>query len=83
MSRIRGLFVVFQFAVTVGFVIAFMYMFKKIKKSENAKKWILDALENKKLIYNKEDIEIVEVEDLKEENRQIREENRVKNTYVV
>jgi len=27
-----------------------MYMFKKIKKPENAKKWILDALENKKLI---------------------------------
>ena len=27
-----------------------MHMFKKIKKPENAKKWILDALENKKLI---------------------------------
>jgi len=27
-----------------------MYMFKKIKKPENAKKWILDALEKKKLI---------------------------------
>jgi len=27
-----------------------MYMLKKIKKPENAKKWILDALENKKLI---------------------------------
>jgi len=27
-----------------------LYMFKKIKKPENAKKWILDALEKKKLI---------------------------------
>jgi len=27
-----------------------MYMFKKIKKPENAKKWILDALEKKKII---------------------------------
>ena len=29
---------------------AVMYMFKKIKKPENAKKWILDSLEKKKII---------------------------------